>query len=362
MVELAQRPLTPDQPSVQPAGRTDKDEIKRIARCVATSSKDYGASWSQGLAQLLVTCTLFCTALAVMYVTRGIGFWLTLILAAPTAGLLVRLFILQHDCGHGSFLPSRAANDAIGRILGLLTLTPYGAWRRDHAVHHASTSNLDRRGQGDVTTLTSEEYRLSSPVKRIAYRAYRNPFVMVLLGAPINFLVLQRFVVGQSFRDRSAWRSILLLNIALVIAVGAAGTVLGFGATAAIYLPVIVIASWIGNWLFYVQHQFEGTHWDRKEEWDFHVAALRGSSHFEMPAILRWFSGNIGLHHVHHLSSKIPNYRLQACHDAHPDLSRFTRKVGLVETLRCWRLSVWDERQGRLISFREAELAADALA
>lgn len=341
--------MTPD-----PTSDFCADEIKRVAKEFAATSKEYRPNWARSVMQLAVTSLLFCASLFLMYGTLGVGFWLTLVLAVPTAGLLVRLFIVQHDCGHGSFFPSRAVNDAVGRTLGLLTFTPYAAWQRDHARHHATTGDLDARGHGDVTTLTIGEYRLLPPVKRLGYRLYRNPLIMVLLGAPVNFILLQRFAIGQSLRNRSAWRSILLLNIALAVAFGTAVAVIGILPVMAIYLPVLVIASWVGNWLFYVQHQFEGAYWQRKEEWAFHAAALCGGSHFELPPILQWFSGNVGLHHVHHLCSRIPNYQLQACLDAHPQLQRFTRKIRLGESLRCWRLALWDEQQGKLVGFHEA--------
>jgi omega-6 fatty acid desaturase (delta-12 desaturase) len=235
----------------------------------------------------------------------------------------------------------------------VLTFTPDGSWSQGHAAHHASTGNLDRRGRGDVETWTVEEYQASPPLKKLFYRLYRNPLVMVILGAPINFIVLQRLPVGHGFRDANSRRSILALNFALLVAFGLSFSLIGVRPVVVTYLPVMVIASWVGNWLFYVQHQFESTGWERDSDWNFHVAALEGSSYFKLPAILQWFSGNIGLHHVHHLCSRIPNYRLQACLDSAPELNRVAKVITLRESLGCWRLALWDERRRLLVGFRD---------
>jgi omega-6 fatty acid desaturase (delta-12 desaturase) len=313
----------------------------------------YGADLKRSLFQLITTATPFGALLVVMAAASDGAYWLTLLLAIPTAGLLVRLFIIQHDCGHGSFFKSRAANDFLGRVLCVLTLTPYGNWKQGHAAHHAANGNLDRRGRGDVDTLTVAEYEALAPLKQLGYRLYRNPFVMVLLGAPINFILLQRLPTGRAFRDRDARHSIMSLNVALVVAFGLPMALIGVVPVLATYLPVMIIASWIGNWLFYVQHQFEDTYWDEQRDWDFHTAALRGSSYFKLPPVLQWFSGNIGLHHVHHLCSRIPNYRLQACLDTAPELHRFAKRITLRESLRCWRLALWDEQRRLLVRFRD---------
>ncbi len=282
-------------------------------------------------------------------------YWLTLLLAIPTAGLLVRLFIIQHDCGHGSYFKSRTANDFLGRALSVLTLTPYGSWSQGHAAHHASTGNLDRRGRGDVETWTVAEYLAASLLKKLLYRLYRNPFIMVAFGAPINFILLQRLVPIQRLRDCKSRNSILSLDLALLAAFGLPCAIFGVLPVLGTYFPVVVIASWIGNWLFYVQHQFERTHWQGDEDWNFHVAALSGSSYFKLPPILQWFSGSIGLHHVHHLCSRVPNYQLQACLDAAPELHRVAEQITLRESLGCWRLTLWDERRHLLVGFRDLE-------
>ena len=317
----------------------------------------YGADTKRSIVQLVTTAIPFVALLVVMGWASHDRYWLTLLLAIPAAGLLVRLFIIQHDCGHGSFFKSRRANDFLGRVLSIPTLTPYGSWKRGHAAHHASTGNLDRRGRGDVETLTVAEYQASSRLRKVAYRLYRNPLVMVLLGAPINFIVLQRLPTGHELRDRQSRRSIMSLDLALLVAFGLPCAFFGVVPVFATYLPVMIIASWVGNWLFYVQHQFEQAHWERDGDWSFHVAALDGSSYFKLPAILQWFSGNIGLHHVHHLCSRVPNYRLQACLDAAPELDGVAKMITLRESLGCWRLALWDERRRILVRFRDLKPA-----
>jgi acyl-lipid omega-6 desaturase (Delta-12 desaturase) len=313
--------------------------------------KAYGADAGRSVLQLVTTASAFIALLVVMAALSHGRYWLTLLLAVPAAGLLVRLFIIQHDCGHGSFFKSRAANDFLGRALSVLTLTPYWAWSQGHAAHHASTGNLDRRGRGDVETWTVAEYQAATPLKKILYRLYRNPLVMVGFGAPINFIVLQRLPTGYEFHDPSSRRSILSLDLALLVAFGLASATFGVVPVVGTYLPVMIIAAWVGNWLFYVQHQFDGTHWERDGDWNFHTAALSGSSYFKLPPLLQWFSGNIGLHHVHHLCSRVPNYRLQACLDAAPELHRVAKVVTLRESLGCWRLALWDERRHSLVGF-----------
>ena len=313
----------------------------------------YSADTKRSIFQLVTTATPFIALLAVMAWASHDRYWLTLLLAIPAAGLLVRLFIIQHDCGHSSFFRSRAANDFAGRALSILTLTPYYSWKRDHAAHHASTGNLDRRGRGDVETMTVAEYQASSPLRKLAYRLFRNPLVMVMLGAPINFILLQRFPKGHELRNAQSLRSILSLDLALLVAFGLPCVLLGARPVFGTYLPVMVIASWIGNWLFFVQHQFDGAHWERDDDWDFHVAALSGSSYFKLPPVLQWFSGNIGLHHVHHLCSRVPNYRLQACLDAAPELQEVAKVITLRESLGCWRLALWDEHRKLLVGFRD---------
>jgi acyl-lipid omega-6 desaturase (Delta-12 desaturase) len=317
---------------------------------LARRFKTYRADARRSIFQLVTTATAFFAFLVVMGAESQSHYFVTLLLAVVAGGLLVRLFIIQHDCGHGSFFKTRVANDLLGRALSVLTLTPYGSWSQGHAAHHASTGNLDRRGRGDVETWTVDEYRSSPPLKRLFYRLYRNPFVMVGLGAPINFIVLQRLPLHANAESR---RSILALDFALIVVFGVLCVTFGVVQVLSTYLPVIVIASWIGNWLFYIQHQFDRTEWERAGEWNFHIASLSGSSYFKLPPILRWFSGNIGLHHVHHLCSRVPNYHLQACVEAAPELEHFTKIVTLRESVGCWRLALWDERRRLMVGFRD---------
>jgi acyl-lipid omega-6 desaturase (Delta-12 desaturase) len=331
-------------------------EAEAVERGFVPQLKGFGADPKRSLMQVTTTAAMYIAMLVIMGLLGREHYWLTLLLALPTAGLLVRLFIIQHDCGHGSYFKWRAANDMLGRVISVLTLTPYADWKKSHAAHHASNGNLDRRGFGDVEMLTVREYLSLTPMKRLGYRLYRHPLIMVLLGAPLNFIVFQRLPTGRSFRDRDNRRSILMLNAALIMVFGLPMAMFGVMPVLATYLPVMVCAAWIGNWLFYVQHQFEDAYWERNGTWNFQAAALRGSSYFDLPPILQWFSGNIGLHHAHHLCSRIPNYRLQAFVDSSPDLSSRTRRISLWESLNCWRLSVWDEERRRLVRFGDLEI------
>ena len=284
----------PDQSQAEQAVFPGPPDPEALGPILSRRFKAYGADAKRSIFQVATTGALFTALLVAMAMLSHDRYWLTLMLAVPAAGLLVRIFIIQHDCGHGSYFKSRASNDLLGRVLSVLTLTPYGSWKQGHAAHHASTGNLDRRGRGDVETWTVAEYRRASLLKKLFYRLYRNPFVMVILGAPINFIVLQRLPLGHGFRDHESRLSILYLNLALLAAFGLSCAAVGVFPVLGTYLPVMIIASWIGNWLFYVQHQFDRTHWERDRDWNFHVAALVGSSYFKLPAILQWFSGNMG--------------------------------------------------------------------
>ncbi len=312
------------------------------------------ASTKRGVLELVITAVPFALAWAAMVVALDFGqVWLYGILIVPAAGLLMRLFMIQHDCGHGSFFPSRAVNDWTGRILGVLTLTPYDYWRRSHAVHHASTGNLDQRGIGDIDTLTVSEYLRRSPWQRFCYRLYRNPLVMFGLG-PVYMLGLQtRVPVGFMRKGWGPWASTQITNVAVLIAAGLLAWAVGLGPFLMIHLPVVVLAAAAGVWLFYVQHQFEDTHWSEQQDWSFHEAALHGSSHYDLPAVLRWFTANIGMHHIHHLSSRIPYYRLPDVLRDHPEL-RDVGRLTLLQSFACVRLTLWDEQSRKLISFRDA--------
>lgn len=312
------------------------------------------ASTRRGVLELLITALPFAAAWAAMVIAVHFGqFWLYALLLLPTAGLLMRLFMIQHDCGHGSFFPSRAVNDWTGRILGVLTLTPYDYWRRSHAVHHASTGNLDQRGIGDIDTLTVAEYLGRSRWQRFCYRLYRNPLVMFGLG-PLYMLGIQtRVPMGFMRKGWGPWASTQITNAAVLLASGLAAWAVGLGPFLLIHLPVVLLAAAAGVWLFYIQHQFEDTHWSEQGDWSFHEAALHGSSHYDLPLVLRWFTANIGMHHVHHLSSRIPYYRLPDVLRDHSELQDVGR-LTLSQSFACVRLTLWDERSRKLISFRDA--------
>lgn len=290
-----------------------------------------------------------------MWAALDLGYWLVLLLAVPAAGLLVRLFMIQHDCGHGSFFRSRLANDWTGRIIGVLTLTPYGFWRRTHALHHASSGNLDRRGFGDVDTLTVAEYRARSTWGRLRYRLYRHPLVMFGIGPAYLFILKHRIPVGLMRRGWQPWASTMGTNFAVALIVATLVWFIGIKAYLLVHLPVMLLAASAGIWLFYVQHQFEQTTWQKDREWNLQEAALHGSSHYDLPALLRWFTANIGVHHVHHLCSLIPFYRLARVLRDHPEL-RSVSRMTLRESFRCVRLVLWDETQGRLVSFRDVQV------
>ncbi|TIU29359.1 MAG: fatty acid desaturase, partial [Mesorhizobium sp.] len=281
------------------------------------------------------------------------SFWPGLIAILPASGFLLRLFMIQHDCGHGSFFARRGLDDWTGRLLGVLTLTPYDYWRRAHAAHHATAGNLDERGVGDITTLTIAEYRALSPIKRVGYRLYRHPLVMFGIGPAWLFLFKQRLPFGMMSSGALPWISTMLTNIAIVTLSALMVWTVGLATFLLIHLPVALLAGAAGVWLFYVQHQFEETHWSGGEDWRFPQAALHGASHYDLPPVLRWLTGNIGIHHVHHLSSRIPYYRLPEVLRDHPQLACIGR-ITLWDSLKCVRLVLWDDRRRRLVSFHDA--------
>jgi omega-6 fatty acid desaturase (delta-12 desaturase) len=288
---------------------------------------------------------------------RGL-WWAALLLTIPAAGFLVRLFMIQHDCGHGAFFRQRHANEWVGRIASVFTITPYHYWRQSHAHHHATHGNLDRRGKlGAIETLTLEEYRALPPLRRFGYWLYRHPAVMFGIGPIYVFFISQRLPLGMMRDGWRPWASVIGNGVAALA--GISGLIWLFGAAPVLTVNVVtmLLAGTIGVWLFYVQHQFEGAAWARNADWNRDQAALAGSSHLHLPQPLRWFTGNIGVHHVHHLSSRIPFYRLPSVLRDHPELQAMSR-IGFWESFRCARLALWDEAAGRLISFREARRAA----
>jgi len=316
--------------------------------------KPYGEpSQVRSTVEIAVTFAPLATLRALAWAAVHFGYWwLCLLLAVPAAGFLVRLFMIQHDCGHGSFFRHRLANDWVGRVISVITLTPYDFWRRTHATHHASSGHLERRGIGDVDTLTVQEYQMRSFWGRLRYRAYRNPFVMFGVGPAYLFILQQRLPVGLLLSGWRPWPSTMATNVA--IATIAAGLIwlIGIWSFLLVELPIILLAGSIGVCLFYVQHQFEMTFWAHEADWTFEEAALRGSSHYDLPGILRWFTANIGVHHVHHLCSRIPFYRLPRVLREHPEL-RSVSRLTLLQSLQCARLVLWDESRRCLVTFRE---------
>jgi omega-6 fatty acid desaturase (delta-12 desaturase) len=307
--------------------------------------------------QLISTLGLLVVATSAMTIAlhRSLVLFVAL-LALPTAGLLVRTFILMHDCAHGSFFASRRLNDVVGYITGVLTLTPFGQWRRDHALHHASSGDLERRGHGDVPTLTVREYQAKTRRQRFWYRVIRHP-ALLLLGGPIHLMLGQRFRTRSTATGTRQINSIWATNAGIVVALSIAMWVLGWETVLVVYGLPYYVAAMAGVWLFYVQHQFEDAYWTSHGDWDYATAALRGSSHLELSAPLRWFTGHIGLHHVHHLAPRIPNYRLQRCHDENP-LMQTAPIVTLRSGMTALRLALWDEDRGRLIRFDQLDSIA----
>jgi acyl-lipid omega-6 desaturase (Delta-12 desaturase) len=310
-------------------------------------------STRKSLLELGVTLVPFLALWVMAWMALSVSGWLALALATVNGAFLVRIFIIQHDCGHGSFLKNRHAQDWLGRALGVLTLTPYDVWRRTHSIHHSHHGDLDHRGIGDVTTLTLDEYRARSPLGRLAYRLYRHPVVMFVLGPAYLFILQNRLPMGLMNQGWRYWTSAMGTNAMIGIALGLIIWFGGLWPVLLIFLPTSVIAATIGVWLFYVQHQFEETHWARGEDWQLHDAALEGSSHYVLPQPLRWLSGNIGIHHVHHLYSRIPFYRLPEVIREHKELAE-AQRLTIRESLATVRLHLWDEAQGKLMSFTEA--------
>ncbi|HIJ64082.1 MAG TPA: fatty acid desaturase [Rhodospirillaceae bacterium] len=306
------------------------------------------------LTQLTLTLALMFGGFAGMLLLEAnVGYWAAICLAPITGLFLVRLFIIQHDCGHQSYFRQRWACDLVGRCLGVLTMTPYLWWKRDHDWHHSASGDLSRRGYGDIDTLTVREYRALGGWHRFRYRLYRHPLVLFGLGPLYQFLLRHRLPVGLRKDDRRSIVSILGTNLALAAMLAVGGLLLGFWRFSALWLPVVAVAATVGVWMFFVQHQFEKTYWAGRGEWSFVTAALQGCSYYRLPRILEWVTGSIGYHHIHHLASRIPNYRLRACFSEVVAL----RAVTIIEfrqSLACSRLALWCEDRQRLLGFREA--------
>ena len=302
----------------------------------------------RGTWQIINSLVPYAALWYLIYLSLAVSWWIVIPLAILAGGFLVRLFIIHHDCGHGSFFKSRKANDIWGFITGVLTFTPYQLWRWEHAVHHSASGDLDRRGMGSVWTMTVQEYLETSRWKRFAYRLARNPLVLFVFAPFFLFVIRQRFSSkGASHRERHSvyWTNLAILGVAIGLCL-----IFGLKAYLVVQLTMVMVAASAGVWLFYVQHQFEGVYWQRHEKWDYLAAALQGSSFYKLPKILQWFSGNIGFHHIHHLSPRIPNYNLERCHKAEP-LFQTVPPVTLFSSLKSLTFRLWDEKRHRLVGF-----------
>jgi omega-6 fatty acid desaturase (delta-12 desaturase) len=325
----------------------------KVAFWNKTLAPYFGGDTRRSVTQLVVSAVPFVGFWVLAYWSLALSYWLTLLFSMAATGFLMRLFMIQHDCGHGSFFKSRKARNTVGFIIGILTLTPYEYWRKTHAYHHAHSGDLDLRGFGDIDTLTMEEYYAKSFWSRLGYRIYRNPIVLFGIGAVFHFVVIHRFPWTTPKEWKQAWRSVWLTNLALAAIVVGMSLTIGLKAFLLVHGPVVFFTCVAGVWLFYVQHQFEETYWHRTREWDYYDAALLGSSLLVLPKPLQWLTANIGIHHVHHLSARIPNYRLQEAMEAIPELQNPTR-ITVKDSLRMLELALWDEVDMRLVSFREA--------
>ena len=337
-----------DRPKSAAAAASVAD-IRALERSLARYREPNQA---RSMIEIAITAVPFVLLWLSMALSLQIGYGLYLLLAVPAAGFLVRLFMIQHDCGHGSFFRRRSVNDWVGRVIGVFTLTPYDFWRRSHGIHHATSGNLDRRGIGDIDTLTVREYLALSRWGRLRYRLYRNPVIMFGVGPIYLFMLRHRLPLGQMRQGWAPWVSTMATNGAIACIVAGMMWCVGVRTFLLVHLPIAVLGGAIGVWLFYVQHQFDRTVWSDERNWSFATAALYGSSHYDLPVVLRWFTANIGLHHIHHLCSRIPFYRLPLALRRHPDLANVGR-VTLGQSLACVPLVLWDESERRLITFRE---------
>jgi omega-6 fatty acid desaturase (delta-12 desaturase) len=332
-------------------------EVKQTAtrsakEWVLELSKYRNPNLRRSVFELAITLLPFALLWALAWAALSVSYLLAFAIAAVNGLFLVRIFIIQHDCGHASYFNNRVLQDWVGRCLGVLTLTPYDVWRRTHAIHHSHHGNLDQRGIGDVMTLTVAEYRARGWFGRVMYRLYRHPLVLFVLGPSYMFILHNRLPVGLMNQGWRFWLSAMGTNAVIGIFVGLIVWLGGLMPLLLIYLPTSVIAATVGVWLFYVQHQFEETHWSKTDDWQVHHAALEGSSHYVLPQPLRWLSGNIGIHHVHHLYARIPFYRLPEVIRDHKELAE-AQRLTIRESLASVRLHLWDEASQRLISFRE---------
>ncbi len=336
--------MSSGQNSLRDPNRASKAAWQRIVeKCQQPSTPR--AVW-----QLVNTLVPYALLWYLMYRTLEVSLWLTIPLAVLAGAFLVRVFIIFHDCGHGSYFRSRRANDIVGFLAGVLTFTPYYHWRWEHAIHHGTAGHLDKRGTGDVWTMTVQEYLESSRWRRFAYRLARNPLVLFVIAPLFVFVIRQRFASSQV--NRRERRSVWLMNLAILGLAAVLSWIFGIAAYLLIQLTAMMVAGAAGVWLFYVQHQFEDVYWERGENWNYTAAALQGSSFYKLPRVLQWFSGNIGFHHIHHLSPRIPNYNLQKCHESDP-LFQQVKPITLASSLKSLTFRLWDEERKKLVGYAQ---------
>ncbi len=307
----------------------------------------------RSIAEIAVTLVAFVTLWLAAWQALSVSYWLTLAIAVPAGAFLVRLFLVQHDCGHGAFFKDRRVNDWVGRSLGVITMTPYVVWRKAHALHHGATGNLDERGIGDIDTLTVEEYKALPRFERVKYRAYRHPLTLFVFGPAYLFLLDNRMVPKQLRSERRYWVSAMGTNVAILAVASLIVYFIGLVPFLLVLIPIVAIAASLGVWMFYVQHQFEDAVWEHKENWNLHESALHGSSFYDLPGWLAWMTGNIGIHHVHHLYSKIAFYRLPQVLRDYPELAS-NHRITLMESFSTVKLRLWDEENKKLVSFATA--------
>ena len=337
-----------------------KSKMKSVAEWKKLVEEYQQPNFNRATWQLVNTLSPLALIWVALYFLKDSPLWISTLLAIIAGLFLVRVFIIFHDCGHGSFFKSKKANDVVGFITGMLTFTPYHHWKWEHAMHHATNGDLNRRGIGDIWTLTVKEYLSSSRLTRLNYRFVRNPFILFVFAPLFLFFVLERFP-SRKCKPREK-RSVMLMNLALLVWGISLSLVFGFSTWLYLQLIMMGVAACSGVWLFYVQHQFEDTYWEETRNWDFTSAAMEGSSFYNLPKVLQWFSGNIGFHHIHHLNPMIPNYHLEKCHFSDPFFQN-APELNLFTSLRSIRYRLWDEDNSKMISFRDLrhQLAAESL-
>ncbi len=332
----------PEQPVNPKKTKVDTNSWKSIVQQYQTPSL-WRATW-----QLVNTLVPYAAVWYLLYLSLSWSYWITAALVVLAGMFIIRIFIIFHDCCHGSFFKSNTANNIVGFITGVLTLTPYHHWRWEHNIHHASSGALDRRGVGDIWTMTVQEYLQSSRWKRFTYRIVRNPIVLFGIAPAYLFIIWQRFSMPKA-SSRERW-SVRWMNVAILLMAASLSYAFGIGTYLILQLGIVIVSGAMGVWMFYVQHQFEDVYWERDGDWDYTEAALKGSSYYKLPRILQWFSGNIGFHHIHHLSPRIPNYYLETCHNANP-IFQEVKPITLLSSLKLITLRLWDEEERRLVGW-----------